>query len=384
MYTNLTIKTILSLTILLGFYLCFIGGYGSDEDTLPMIGTFLNFLNGNFMTSRFTGYPVAEFIIGFISLYFGSFAINLVIFACFILGGFFFFCSFEKKVEKNNFFLFLLLIISSPILFFDNLEPVDYSIAFLFFSSGYYFLVKNKIELAVILFGICIGTRINFAPFVLIAIYFSDLDFVLAKSRKIQIILSSIFVGCLFYVPVWIYSELGLDWLRAGRPESGFLGYFARFIYKTSVTIGFIQLLLLIYFFGAKKYNKFSAPKEKLIFYLIAANLLIFLYIPAELSYLQPSLIFFYYLIYKYFNKKIILILIAINIFSWVIKFEPLEIIHVNKDRCAPIIATGVKLKPEFKKGYFFDYLESRSKINCWIDVNSEFGKKISKGLKLN
>ena len=31
---------ILSTIIFLGFYLCFIGGYGSDEDTLPMIYVF--------------------------------------------------------------------------------------------------------------------------------------------------------------------------------------------------------------------------------------------------------------------------------------------------------------------------------------------------------
>ena len=30
-----------------------------------MIGTFFGFQGGKFMTSRFTGYPVAEFIIGF-------------------------------------------------------------------------------------------------------------------------------------------------------------------------------------------------------------------------------------------------------------------------------------------------------------------------------
>jgi hypothetical protein len=57
--------------IFLGFYLSLIGGYGSDEDTLPMIGVFRSFLNsGHFMTSRFTGYPVAEFVIGFKFIYF--------------------------------------------------------------------------------------------------------------------------------------------------------------------------------------------------------------------------------------------------------------------------------------------------------------------------
>ena len=76
--------TLISLSLILGVYLCIIGGYGSDEDTLPMIGTFANFLDGNFMTSRFTGYPVAEFIIGFFSYYFGTATINIVLFFSFI------------------------------------------------------------------------------------------------------------------------------------------------------------------------------------------------------------------------------------------------------------------------------------------------------------
>ena len=52
---------VLSLILILGH----LSWYGSDEDTLPMIGTFFGFQGGKFMTSRFTGYPVAEFIIGF-------------------------------------------------------------------------------------------------------------------------------------------------------------------------------------------------------------------------------------------------------------------------------------------------------------------------------
>ena len=71
--------------IFLGFYLSLIGGYGSDEDTLPMIGVFRSFLNsGHFMTSRFTGYPVAEFGIGFLSYYLGSFYANLFTFLFFL------------------------------------------------------------------------------------------------------------------------------------------------------------------------------------------------------------------------------------------------------------------------------------------------------------
>ena len=75
---NFIINILLFSILSLGVYLCFIGGYGSDEDTLPMIYVFEAKLNdGRFVTSRFTGNPVAEIGIGFLSHYLGSWAANL-------------------------------------------------------------------------------------------------------------------------------------------------------------------------------------------------------------------------------------------------------------------------------------------------------------------
>ena len=71
--------------IIFALYLSYIGGYGSDEDTLPMIGVFEALLNsGGLMTSRFTGYPVAEIGIGFLSYHFGSFIANITTFFLFV------------------------------------------------------------------------------------------------------------------------------------------------------------------------------------------------------------------------------------------------------------------------------------------------------------
>ena len=79
-------KILVIFLFILGGYLCFIGGYGSDEDTLPMFGVFKSLLeSGKLMTSRFTGYPVAEIGLGFIAYNFGSFYANLVTYTFFIL-----------------------------------------------------------------------------------------------------------------------------------------------------------------------------------------------------------------------------------------------------------------------------------------------------------
>ena len=72
---------------ILGIYFCLVGGYGSDEDTLPMINVFERRISdGGFITSRFTGFPVAEMGIGFLSYFFGSWASNLVTFLLFLIG----------------------------------------------------------------------------------------------------------------------------------------------------------------------------------------------------------------------------------------------------------------------------------------------------------
>ena len=82
---NYKILSLLSI-ILVGIYLSFIGGYGSDEDTLALIGAFESMMGGErVMASRFTPYPVAEIGIGFLSYQFGSFAANFVTFLSYLL-----------------------------------------------------------------------------------------------------------------------------------------------------------------------------------------------------------------------------------------------------------------------------------------------------------
>ncbi len=383
MLANLPLKIIFTIFLLFGFYLCKIGGYGSDEDTLPMIGTFIGYLNGNFMTSRFTGYPVAEFIIGFLSYNFGSFTTNFFIFVSLISGLIIYYLSFKDELDIKKISLFLIFLLSNPIIFFDNLEPIDYAIAFLFFSLGTYFLKKNFLELSVIFFGICIGARINFAPFVIITILFTKFNYIGINYRKIFIVLSSIFIGCLFYLPVWIQSSLTFEWLRAGRPEGEFLEYFVRFLYKTWKTIGFVQLFVFIILL--KKYFKsiFNHEHSILNFLLILSNLLIFLYIPAELSYLQPMIIFLYFIIYECVEKKYIYILIFINLLTWFINFEPIKISYKSNNYCDPVQAIDAKIQPKIIKGHYFSFLESRNKIKCWINIDTVYGKKILEGKPL-
>ena len=248
------INFLILLTIIcLGIFLCFIGGYGSDEDTLPMIGAFESILRGEKkMASRFTPYPVAELGIGFLSYFFGSWAANTITFIFFILSLFFFYFSFSNEIEIKKIIIFLLLCLSNPFLFFDNLEPMDYSWALLTLFMGSYFLKKNLFELAIVFFGISIGTRIYFLVFVWILIYFfknSNLKF----PRRNYLFICSFFIGGLFYLPFWFENNLSLHWLYAVTPsDQGIIGLIGRFFYKTTKALNLFVLLVLIFLFFKK------------------------------------------------------------------------------------------------------------------------------------
>tara|TARA_B100000900_G_scaffold316681_1_gene275647 strand:- start:1507 stop:2664 length:1158 start_codon:yes stop_codon:yes gene_type:complete len=380
---KITNNIVLGLILILGIYLSFTGGYGSDEDTLPMIGTFFGFQGGKFMTSRFTGYPVAEFIIGFFSYYFGSFLINLIIFLSLIAGSIIFYISLVKKIIWNDLALFLILLLSNPILFFENLEPMDYSLAFLFFSLGYFFLNKDKIELSIVFFGICIGTRLNFAPLVIALIYFSKQEILKQDFRRYSLILTSLFIGCLFYVPVWIHSGLELDWLRAGRPEGNFFEYFTRFSYKLITTFGIIQFIIIIFLFKNNFRKIINYKFIKLLFFLILINLIIFLYIPAERSYLQPMIIFLYFILFIVLSKKYIYLLVSLNLITWFVNFDFINVKYKYDNICDPVQAVSAKIDLKYKEGYLYEFKKSRELIKCWIDVDSEYGKKVLSGAAL-
>ena len=378
-------KAFLILLVILATYLAAIGGYGSDEDTLPMIGVFITILHGGeLMSSRFTGYPVAEIGIGFLSYFFGSFIVNMITFLNFIIGLIFFYLSFQKKYNKDILY-FLIACLTNSVLFFDNLEPMDYSWALLFFSLGLFSYSRKYFEFAVIFFGICIGTRINFTIFVIFAIAFFPLEYNKSLYRKISLILISIFIGGIFYTPIWYQNQFGLDWLTAARPlEQGFLGLLVRFIYKTSHAIGLLLLFFLFSNFLLRKIKFFELYKNKVIFYLALSNLLLFLYIPAELGYLQIFLISMYYFIVRHFDKKVLLAVVLINLSGWLVNFDIIKIEHKYSNVCDAVQATGASIDFQIKKGSFKKFLDTRSLIECWVtDKNSDYGQKIISGKPL-
>ena len=381
-YEKSLIYLILLSIIIFGIYLCYIGGYGSDEDTLPMIYVFETKLTqGRFVSSRFTGNPVAELGIGFLSYFFGSFVANIFTYLFLLFGLVIFFYSFQENIKFEKLYFFLFLCLTNPILFFDNLEPVDYSWAFFFFSLGIFFFSRKLFELSILFFALSIGVRINYVLFVLFIILFYHFDDKISIPRRIGIFISAFIFGGLFYLPIWYENNFNLSWLTAARPTSeGLIGILARFTYKTYISVGYLSSFFVIFYFTKNLKILKSVKNIKSLFLLCLANLLIFLWIPAEFSYLQLFLVIISFLIFD-IKKKFFYYLVCIgNLFSWIIFFSPVNIHHYNEEICAPKNAKSVSINISLEKGFYYKYIDSRDMIKCWARSESERDKRILKG----
>ena len=79
------------------------------------------------------------------------------------------------------------------------------------------------------------------------------------------------------------------------------------------MAFGLFQLVLIIYGLLKVRKNLIKKNKNYLLFILVLSNLLLFIYIPAELSYLQPAIIFLYLIIIQEFKEKFIIAIILLN-----------------------------------------------------------------------
>ena len=382
-YINLNNLILLSL-LFVGVLFSFISGYGSDEDTLALIGAYESMLGGkNLMASRFTPYPVAELGIGFLSYQFGSWAANLLTFSFIFFSAIFFYYGVDIKFKEKNIVLFLILVLSNPVIYFDNLEPIDYSWALAPLCLGLFFLKKKYYEIAIIFFGISIGARIYFFLFLIPIIFLFSKNYNISIQRKIIIFLGSFFIGGLFYLPFWFENGFSIHWLTAATPYGqGFFGVLARYLYKIMMSFSFLTFLLfiIIFFFSYKKLNKIKYSNS--LIGIIIFNLIIFLLIPAELSYLQPLLFAFYFLVFINFRKKLIYTIIIFHFFSWIIEVQPLKIYYKSVNKCDNIEAISASFNPTIQKGRLFQYINTRDKIKCWIKDPIR-GEKILKGKAL-
>ncbi len=373
---------IIFLFILIGIQTSLYKGYGDDLDSHGLILSFISvYENGVYSPSRFQGSPIAEIFYGFLGYNFGSFPGSFSSYIFFISSLILFFKSLEgAKISNSNLFLFIIVCISNPILFLDNTNPSDYPIALFFFALGIFYLKKNKVLFPIILFSLAIGSRVNFILFILFYLIYEIYINNSTLKKNLAIIIFALLLSFLFYLPVLIKYEFD-PYLIIFSADSGlkFIELLPRFLYKFYLSIGIYSsiLILFIIFININKLKDIVIQNLDLSI-LILLNSLVFLLMPTKTSILSLSIILIYILLFKIINKRIyIFLLIFLNLLSYVISYEILEIRYKNLGSCDPIVAIDANFKFRITEGYYFKRTEfMKNQIIC---ASQQFGEKSEK-----
>ena len=373
----------------------------SDGDSFDVIMTFLNFIDyGVYTPSRAAyGHLVPEFIIGFFAYNFGIPVSNIV---CFL----FFFSSIlllTRTFKFNNLesFFFYTLCFSNFLLFIENTNSIDYSIALFFFVVSIFFIKKENFFLTSIFFGLTIISRANFIVF----IYPTILIFFLYKgiNKKnilnfLFIIFFSTFIGLLFFIPTYVSYDYSLKFIKIpfitnsntpgwyGGPEFNLLSLSSRFFYKIFQIVGVFSSFIFLYllFFNLKKIFNIENFDRGLCILIIFLNLLLFFFMPVKTLLLNPFIIFSYILLVKYFKKNILIAIIGLNLFQWIISYDFLEIKYKNQELCFAKEAISASLNFELKEGgiiYFFS--DSNNLTKCYSKFMREYSFEFENNLPL-
>jgi hypothetical protein len=375
----------LIVLILIGIYFCIINNYGWDWDTYAMIESYLNILeDGRYVRSRGAGYLVPEIGIGFLSYYLGSFSVNFLSFSFLIIGIIFIYKSLIKNLEKyisfdnkkhnQTLIIFLLICLTNHVVFKDSTIPMDYSWSFLFYSMGFFFITRKQIELSLIFFSLSFGSRFNFIVFILPTILFVNQSFINNKKKLFATLVIMTFGG-LFYLPSWLQSSFSLSFIFSSNWYNSFksapvlsLEEFVRFSHKVISALGllFSIIIFCVFFFNRKKFSIiFKNYKIPIILALI--NLIVFFFFPWEPSFLWMLIFVLNFILVTFCDKKILYLLIFINLFTWFCQVKIIEVNYMNEGCLKhPIQA---KLKINFEKGFILTFPERKEHTKCYPDL---------------
>lgn len=373
----------------------------SDGDSFDVIMTFLNFIDyGVYTPSRAAyGHLVPEFIIGFFAYNFGIPVSNVI---CFL----FFFSAIlllTKTFKFNNLdsFFFYILCFSNFLLFIENTNSIDYSIALFFYVVSIFFIKKENFFLTSVFFGLTIISRANFVVFIYPTILIFFLYKGINKKNIINFLYISFFstlIGLLFFIPTYISYDYSLKFIKIpfitnsntpgwyGGPEFSLLSLSSRFFYKIFQIVGVFSSFIFLYllFFNFKKIFNLENFDRGLCILIIFVNLLLFYFMPVKTLLLNPFIIFSYILLVKYFKKNILIAVIGLNLFQWIISYDVLEIKYKSQELCFAKEAISASLNFELKEGGIIYFLnDSNNLTKCYSKFMREYSFEFENNLPL-
>lgn len=344
---------------------------GSDWDAYSLIGAFLIFEEtGQYLPSRPPGFPVYEFIVGFIlnfSFYsFENFERLLLIFQYATLVALnYIIYLFFKKNTKFSLPLYLIAVFS-PIYLIASVTVIDYLLGCVFGFCGIYLSQENKfINLVPVLIALSIGIRLSNLIFLIALLIYQIQN----KEIKDAIILflKTIIFSILIYLPTHsslfqylktlnykVYETTCI--LNLTNTDHTLYDRLGRFFLKQINFMGLIAFILFLYYIiSSKPVFKVNHLPFIIIFLLFEIS---FLRLPTEEGHLIPAFIAFMIIIKDFDNSKILPIVILS--FLIISSFYDLKFYNVNEVESA----SEVNFEIYLDKGFLIQEYELREEVN--------------------
>ena len=347
-------------------------GYGLDGDSWSVaISASHLHLTGEYIPSRFPGYPVHEFLCSIVST-FGSTGTNLVSAVFTTLASLFFALSL-KILRFKSVFLAAFTFAFVPVIFIHSTTTIDYMIALGFIMAGMYYMLKEQLIVAGILIGLAIGSRITsgaiLLPFAILLFKKNSLQENL--KRSIKLIAPSLIVAILCYLPLIIkYHFDFFTYYDVPYPA------IPKVLYKFSIevwgvlgVIGIFLTTILFFLPHKESKNNFLFPRSVneryVIAWLIAIDIYIiaFLKLPMESGYLIPIVPFVIMVYGKYLYRRgfiFFCVMLIASSFLFTIspsdRFDAANVSHFSKS----FQAGGEKLSFDPAEGPVFSYYTRR------------------------
>lgn len=348
--TDLTLKlsdnqktiAVLLLAFCLYFPFLFLG-YGPWCDsyfTIEAVKTMIR--DGVYAPSRLPSYFVYE--IGTLVLYLlgKSFLTNLgtLLMSLLTIFSFIKLCKFYDVPHKILLALFLIL---NPVYWVNSTVTLDYLWAPGFFLFGFLLFLKQRNFSAGLLFGMAIGARITsvIPVFIILGVYFFITN--VNKPKILLTMLLSSVLGCIFYVPAFIYTNYTFGFFTYWIGDWNWFGHLARAIYKTvyffglqtSISLAFLTPVIIPAF--VKNYQAKYKNIVVIAMLILGAYALLFFKVPIRKEYLLPAFPFFVMMLgIALRQSKFLLITLVIIQFSYnFTSFEVLRFKHVNDEAVA-------------------------------------------------
>jgi hypothetical protein len=340
-------------------------GYGADNDTWLMLGTWDALVDQHrYVPSRAPGYVVAEVAIGALGDVGGHWLSNA---ASLLLGAAALVCLHglvrRRTATPASALLLVAIVGLTPAFVIAATTSIDYVYGLAFFLAGWWAL-ERSLPTAVggALLGVAGAARLSYAPLGLLVLLLGPGRDRTGPQRALAVGVVAV-ITVLAYVPPFRYDD-GLDFLSADRPTGqGVVGIAGRALLKGGDVLGLLGtaagLAVLVLAVRARR----RAAGDGWVLAVVAVQLVVWVWLPAEPSYLLPALAALVVWIAGCRLDRALawaLVAVAAALVAYaVVDVRLVDIDHANRygyDTCDPTEATGARWRPHVEAGPLLDY----------------------------